>query len=109
MVMSYVFLLSTCLIRCTEESSLSSLADVQVPGTSGVLGQGAEEQKGETARLVSIDVATVYHADTVELPSCSLIKSCLCTAAASQKLQNWILASQKRLCFCRLHLLVQWP
>ena len=23
-----------------------------VPGTSGVLGQGAEEQKGETARLV---------------------------------------------------------
>lgn len=28
-------------------------ADAQVPGTSGVLGQGAEEQKGETARLVT--------------------------------------------------------
>lgn len=27
-------------------------ADAQVPGNSGVLGQGAEEQKGETARLV---------------------------------------------------------
>ncbi len=26
---------------------------MQVPGTNGVLGQGAEEQKGETARLVS--------------------------------------------------------
>ncbi len=32
----------------------SYTADVQVPGTNGVLGQGAEEQKGETARLVSL-------------------------------------------------------
>jgi len=30
-----------------------SCADSQVPGTNGVLGQGAEEQKGETARLVT--------------------------------------------------------
>lgn len=32
----------------------SSPACKQVPGTAGVLGQGAEEQKGETARLVRV-------------------------------------------------------
>ena len=44
--------------HCATSSSYAGvqrplLADLQVPGTNGVLGQGAEEQKGETARLVS--------------------------------------------------------
>ena len=41
----------------------TTFADSQVPGTNGVLGQGAEEQKGETARLVTLRRFFALHCD----------------------------------------------
>ena len=36
-----------------------------MPGTNGVLGQGAEEQKGETARLVTLKLPSALQRDCV--------------------------------------------
>lgn len=61
-----------------------------VPGTSGVLGQGAEEQKGETARLVSVvclelcpddDTALVVISNSAVAES--IMRPLLCSSVAS--------------------------
>lgn len=61
-------------------------ADAQVPGTSGVLGQGAEEQKGETARLVT---ATALQCATM-----------CCELLGRSVIKGFMLASEQALSTC---------